>query len=883
MAIYHFSGQIISRSQGRSSVAASAYRSGERLHDEKTGLTHDFSKKEHDVFFKEVILPEGAPEWMKDREQLWNHVEQMEKRKDAQLCREMNIALPKELTEKQNIDLAKAFVQENFTAKGMVADLCLHRGHGEEQPHIHVMLSTREINTDGFGQKAREWNSKALLCEWREAWAEVCNQHLAMHGHDMRIDHRTLEAQGISLDPQNKIGPKEAQERLAKLEEHQAIARKNGEKILANPRIALDAITQQQSTFTHQDVARFANRHSAESEQFTRVYEAIKNAPELVHLGQDEKGRERYTTQSMHALENKLMEQSVTKAGEAHHPVDIAHKVNALNQRSLSDEQQNTFKHIVEGGDVVCAVGFAGTGKSYLLGAAKEAWEAQGYRVQGATLSGIAAENLEGGSGIQSYTIANRIINWENGRERLNSGDVLVIDEAGMVGSQQMAAIMNEAVQSGAKVVLIGDPQQLQAIDAGAAFRAISERVGFSSLTEIRRQEVPWQQEATKQLATCQTKEAVAAYAERQNVHAFDTRGAAIKAMAEQWQESRSSEPDKTQIMLAYTREDVKKLNEHAREARQSNGELGKESHRVETANGPREFSTNDRVYFGRNDKDAGVKNGTLGTIEKIEEGKFSIKCDSQNPAQAKTVTFHIKDYPHIDHGYAATVHKSQGVTVDKSAVLASPHFDNHTAYVALTRHRENAQVFYSKEDFKSLSHLQSGFSRERLKDTTLDYPRIQKGQGYERNQNPLQERTKEQDAKREQQAKSSGHPGSQDTLAWREAMQDNKPVAFKGENDWLAQYDLKQGKSPEEAISQYQELEARIEKLSPHMDCDHLRKDLAEKAHELQGDRQAMTTLREKDPELAERVQSTAALRDTKEQTRSQEKDRDMGREIER
>ena len=197
MAIYHLSGKIISRSQGRSSVAAGAYRAAEKHLDERTGLTHDFTKKADDVFHREILLPEGAPAWMGERERLWNHVEVVEKRKDAQLAREFNIALPKELTDKQNIELACEFVQKQFVDKGMVADLCLHYGEykEEKQPHIHVMLSLREVTPDGFGKKERAWNHKALLLGYREAWAQHCNHHLALHGHDLRID---LQAEKIT-------------------------------------------------------------------------------------------------------------------------------------------------------------------------------------------------------------------------------------------------------------------------------------------------------------------------------------------------------------------------------------------------------------------------------------------------------------------------------------------------------------------------------------------------------------------------------------------------------------------------------------------------------------------------------------------------------------
>ena len=172
MAIYHFEGKIISRSQGRSSVAAAAYRSASRLLDKRTGLTHDFLNKQSDCVYAEILLPEGTPSWMRDREKLWNTIEEVEKRSDAQLALEFTIALPKELTIEQNIHLAKEFISHEFVQLGMVADkLCFHRGHGDEQPHLHMMLTLREITPAGFGKKMRGWNDKTLMLHWRETWA----------------------------------------------------------------------------------------------------------------------------------------------------------------------------------------------------------------------------------------------------------------------------------------------------------------------------------------------------------------------------------------------------------------------------------------------------------------------------------------------------------------------------------------------------------------------------------------------------------------------------------------------------------------------------------------------------------------------------------------
>ncbi|MDR7319648.1 MobQ family relaxase [Brevibacillus nitrificans] len=204
MAIYHFSAQVISRSQGRSVVAAAAYRAGERLEDERYGQTHDYTKKS--VSERAIAAPANAPAWAKDREQLWNAVEAAEKRKDAQLCREINVALPRELSAAQQRELLSTFVSKEFVSRGMVADVAIHRDN-PENPHAHIMLTMREITSEGFGKKVREWNDKELLETWRAEWANYANRGLERAGYSERIDHRSLEAQGSDRLPTVHEGP----------------------------------------------------------------------------------------------------------------------------------------------------------------------------------------------------------------------------------------------------------------------------------------------------------------------------------------------------------------------------------------------------------------------------------------------------------------------------------------------------------------------------------------------------------------------------------------------------------------------------------------------------------------------------------------------------
>jgi hypothetical protein len=197
MAIYHFDASVISRSKGRSATAASAYRAAERVRDARTGEVHDYTRK-HGVEHTEILAPVHAPDWARDRSSLWNAVEDVERRRDAQVAREVRVALPSELTTAQNADLVRAFVQEQFVDRGMIADIALHapgREGDQRNHHAHIMLTTREIGPEGFGAKNRDWNAKELLVDWRSSWAEHVNDTLERcHVHE-RVDHRTLEAQ----------------------------------------------------------------------------------------------------------------------------------------------------------------------------------------------------------------------------------------------------------------------------------------------------------------------------------------------------------------------------------------------------------------------------------------------------------------------------------------------------------------------------------------------------------------------------------------------------------------------------------------------------------------------------------------------------------------
>jgi Ti-type conjugative transfer relaxase TraA len=729
MAIYHLHVKVIGRKAGSSAVASAAYRLASRLRDERIDRSHDFSAK-RGVVHSELLLPEGAPEHLGDRERLWNDVEAFEARRDAQLAREVEFAIPREMTQAQGIELARDFVQVEFADQGMIADLNVHWDIGEDgmpKPHAHVMLTMRSVDEDGFGPKVRDWNRTEMVERWRERWAEHVNERLTELDIDARIDHRSLEAQGIGLEPQSQIGAPaqriegEGIEAADRADMHREIARNNGERIIADPSVALDAITHQQSTFTRRDMAMFAHRHSDGIDQFNEVMVAMRGSPDLVKLGQDGRGEDRFTTRDMIEVEQRLHRAAEMMAERERHEINDRDREAALaraKQRGLvlSGEQADALVHVTDGRNLGVVVGYAGTGKSAMLGVAREAWEAAGFEVRGVALSGIAAENLESGSGISSRTIASMEHGWGQGRDMLTSRDVLVIDEAGMVGTRQMERVLSHAADAGAKVVLVGDPQQLQSIEAGAAFRSIHERHGGAEIGEVRRQREDWQRDATRDLATGRTGDAIHAYDAHGMVHSAETREQARGDLIDRWDRDRQASPDASRIILTHTNAEVRQLNEAARDRMRAAGDLG-EDVRVTVERGERSFAGGDRVMFLQNERGLGVKNGTLGTIEQVSTQSMTVQTDD-----GRSIAFDLRDYNRIDHGYAATIHKAQGMTVDRTHVLATPGMDTHGSYVSLSRHRDGMDLHYGRDDFASQDKLVNTLSRDRAKDMATDY-----------------------------------------------------------------------------------------------------------------------------------------------------------------
>ncbi|MEF0865247.1 AAA family ATPase, partial [Rhizobium sp. BR 318] len=297
------------------------------------------------------------------------------------------------------------------------------------------------------------------------------------------------------------------------------------------------------------------------------------------------------------------------------------------------------------------------------------------------------------------------------------SKTVFVLDEAGMVSSRQMALFVEAVTKTGAKLVLVGDPEQLQPIEAGAAFRAIADRIGYAELETIYRQRQQWMRDASLDLARGKVGKAVDAYRANGRVIGADLKADAVDNLIAAW--DHDYDPAKTSLILAHLRRDVRMLNQMARIKLIERGVLD-QGNMFKTADGERNFAVGDQIVFLKNEGSLGVKNGMLAKVVEVGPGRITALIgDGEN---ARHVLVEDRFYNNLDHGYATTIHKSQGATVDQVKVLASLSLDRHLTYVAMTRHREDLAVYYGRRSFARNGGLIPILSRRNAKETTLDY-----------------------------------------------------------------------------------------------------------------------------------------------------------------
>jgi conjugative relaxase-like TrwC/TraI family protein len=471
---------------------------------------------------------------------------------------------------------------------------------------------------------------------------------------------------------------------------------------LADP----EGLTATASTFARPDVlvalgADLVGAGRSELEELADRFLAERAVSVVADRALEER---RWSTPDLLAVEQRLIAAATGRTSEqtavtSHQTVREALAAHP----TAGPDQQAMVRDLCQGGQgVAVVVGRAGTGKTFALGMARHAWQLDGYRLLAAAPTGIATMSLQG-EGFEDVATCDRLLlDLDHGGERLDARTVLVVDEAGMVGSRKLTRLLEHAQQAQAKVVLVGDDRQLAAIDAGGGFRALRLRLGASELTENRRQHQAWEREALELVRSGLVEDAVAAYQAHDRVVAADSKQAATLALLQDWwaaYQDAEHDPAQEVIVLAARRAEVDRLNTACQELLAAQGRLGSERLQVED----RHLAVGDRVVCGHNaTAKLGVANGSRGTITALDPQArdLTIRLDGTDDREITLPRSYLdgrgrgERNRRVDLAYATTGHRAQGLTRGRALVRLTGSEDVNWLYVQLSRARQDTRLY---------------------------------------------------------------------------------------------------------------------------------------------------------------------------------------------
>lgn len=726
MAIAFARARYISRSTGGSAVRSAAYNAREGITDGRTGEVFSFKHRDAPEHH-EVLLPEGADAGFADAATLWNAAEAAERRKDAQVARELVIALPadRDLSDEDRLELARSFARAHFTSRGLAVQLDIHAPHAGDAEseranhHAHLLVTTRRIEGDRLSPKkardldpaVRSVGGRAAVTEgepWGALWREHQNRYFAAHGLELRVD-------ATGAVPAPHVGPVRMRapdsEAVAKAE---AVARENA-ATARDPDTVLAVLTRNNATFSERDLDRHLSKHIPDEAEHLRVKAAVLGHADVLALHDRETGAfsGRYTTQVVRDQERAaLTEAGALAASRRHRGIGEGARNDALETRTLRADQRAAFDHATAAGGLKLIEGRAGTGKSYTLAAVRDAHSQAGYRAIGLAPTNSVAQDLKGDGFTEAATVHSELFRLKNGRTTWNARTLVVVDEAAMLDSRVTGELLAEAKRSGAKLILAGDDRQLASIERGGLFTELRQRHGSAEITEVVRQTVDWQRQAARDMAEGRVEPALTAFARAGAITWTDKQDEAQARLVERWKADTTADPQSSRFVFAYTNRDVDALNAALRAVRRERGELG-EDVRLQTKHGEADFAVGDRVQFTDTLRAAKIYNGNAGAITAIDARTGVVRATLDGPAgQGREVTWRAGEFAGFRHGYAGTIYKGQGKTLDHTYLLHSHHWRQASSYVALTRQRESARIFAAVETARDVRQLARQMSR---------------------------------------------------------------------------------------------------------------------------------------------------------------------------
>lgn len=451
-----------------------------------------------------------------------------------------------------------------------------------------------------------------------------------------------------------------------------------------------------------------------------RFVEAIAANPEMIRLHdpvtQEEVG---WTLRSIRDQERAVLARATALAGSEAHDIGTRYIRAVAQEMTLDDEQTNAMRHVLDAGSLKLLEGRAGTGKSHTLSAIRQVAERDGYAVIGLAPTNAVAQDLRD-SGFERATTVHSLL-WyrEHAPDHANAHvaekTVIFVDEAAMLDTARIDALTRLAEDTGSKLVLVGDDRQLASIERGGMFAEIREQVGSAALTNVRRQSRDWARQASRDFAEGRFREGLEAYQAQGLIHWQDDLQAARAALLERWQADTEAERG-TRFVFAYTNEEVRRLNDAMQAIEIERGRV-RDCVTLETERGTLSVGVGDRIAFRGTWKPKGIYAGVLATVEAIEGDHISVRSD-----RGREIAFDFRDYTNIDLGYAGTIYRGQGKTLDQTYLLHTHHWRDAASYVAMTRARAQTEVFVGRDQASGLAALAEQMSRQSDRGSTLRY-----------------------------------------------------------------------------------------------------------------------------------------------------------------
>jgi conjugative relaxase-like TrwC/TraI family protein len=550
----------------------------------------------------------------------------------------------------------------------------------------------------------------------------------------------------------------------------------------------LTEVTREQSMITERELRAKAYELSAgvcRPAEADRLVNDLARSGELLQL---EDGT--WTTRGLREMEKRTIDIAQRRATENAAPVSERSSKQARREvgreirGSLTQEQREALDTITGPGGVTVLVGRAGTGKGVVISAAARAWQLDGNEVIGTAIAGSRAQQLKDEAKLDRAHTADQLINGvDKGHIKLGPNTVVVMDEAAMSDSERFAKITQLTARANAKAVYVGDAAQIGSIGAGGLFAQLEGKVPTAELTEVHRAHHEWERQAWEQIRNGEPGPALAQYQAHDRLHIHDTRAEAAEAMVENWDQTRETLPGGRAVMLTDASNlERDQMNAMAQERRVQAGELG--AHEVELPGKPYGLRAGDEIIFSaqfRIPDEKRIENGISGTIidTSRDEDKVTIKTHEREPREVQVDTSEFSD---LSLSYAAHVHKGQGITAETSGILIGGwQTDKEHAYVAVSRAREQTQIYVSREDLGEMGLDTGAMERlaERMKRSRVQEASISKEVAPIPDRNGRLITAPEQIDEIERRAESMRHEGADEAAIIKQiAQEDASPHA---------------------------------------------------------------------------------------------------------